>query len=717
MNQRTIKISVAHSHNSPKWNISTLTFKEFADTCKQWHVINYSIEDYSKLPKTTQRQAKNVGGYVFGELKDGIRKKENILTREGLTFDFDDISFDQLNYIISTMQNSLINYIIHSTASYDGNNNKIRLIVPFSEPLEPSRYESIARQFMAVYGLPSDDHCSFEDTHMMYWSTRLKDVTPIYHEELNEDYLNVEDLEQAYRSLVQHSQTETSKEVQPENKEAIKPMDNSPDIQPKYEDLEVIRLVQNYVKRDSKNLESRDNYLSALITLVKAVQDNVISEKAGVRSAELLAMDNPEWQINNVTHFYQELKNPNIRTEYTFEKRFDYHPDNKKSDKKIKDYLVRGDTVQMKEVDWLWRGYIPKGMLTGFQGDPGGGKSFLTLKIAADLTNGILPPNVFGEVKNTEPSNVLILNGEDPDEYVVIPRLRSLKADMKKVFILDKREKIFKFSDLNILENAIKTTKPILVVFDPIQVWLGSEVDMHRANEQRGTVQPIANLASTYNFACIIVQHQNKKEGGTALSRNLGTVDQIAINRSHFVVGIDQRTNDGTRLMVQSKNNLAELQPPMAFRITKDENVEWLGADLSATERDVLMKVVTKDNTAEQEAIEWLRETLYKKPYYSNDLQQKAFADGIADITYRRVRSKFKKAGEIENLRAEGLNRYYWKVRHLEVDFDVNGIFYKDMIKHEKLEKNEKPENLEQPSKTKRNEKAEKQTDKHGKEE
>jgi predicted ATP-dependent serine protease len=50
--------------------------------------------------------------------------------------------------------------------------------------------------------------------------------------------------------------------------------------------------------------------------------------------------------------------------------------------------LRRVSDIPAQEVRWLWPGRIPLGKLTLFAGDPGLGKSFVTLDIAAHATLG-----------------------------------------------------------------------------------------------------------------------------------------------------------------------------------------------------------------------------------------------------------------------------------------------------------------------------------------
>ena len=49
------------------------------------------------------------------------------------------------------------------------------------------------------------------------------------------------------------------------------------------------------------------------------------------------------------------------------------------------------DDVEAEEVTWLWQPYIPCGKLTILEGDPGEGKTFLALAIAAAISRGRVP--------------------------------------------------------------------------------------------------------------------------------------------------------------------------------------------------------------------------------------------------------------------------------------------------------------------------------------
>jgi len=97
---------------------------------------------------------------------------------------------------------------------------------------------------------------------------------------------------------------------------------------------------------------------------------------------------------------------------------------------------------------------------------------------------------------------------------------------------IDDSEQPLTMADVR-LEEAIVQTKARMVVLDPI---LGSEVDMHRANEIRPLMKRIAVLAEKYHCAIILIGHMNKNSNGKSSYRGLGSIDFQAAARSVLIV-------------------------------------------------------------------------------------------------------------------------------------------------------------------------------------
>lgn len=214
--------------------------------------------------------------------------------------------------------------------------------------------------------------------------------------------------------------------------------------------------------------------------------------------------------------------------------------------------------IQPKTVKWIWYPYIPRGKITILQGDPGGGKTTLALNLISWLSTGSELP-----INEKAPSNYCLnvyQTAEDGIEDTIVPRLMKAGADLDKVFFLPNN--VTKINDSR-LETVCFNLQPDLVVLDPIQAFLGSDVDMHRANEVRPVMSYLADLADVTNVSFLLIGHMNKNSGAEALYRGLGSIDIAAAARSVLLMEKPKRSR--YRVLRHIKSSLAPAGKPLAF--------------------------------------------------------------------------------------------------------------------------------------------------------
>ena len=127
-----------------------------------------------------------------------------------------------------------------------------------------------------------------------------------------------------------------------------------------------------------------------------------------------------------------------------------------------------------------------------------------------------------------EPFNVIYQTAEDGLGDTVKPRLLEAGADLDRVMVIDDGDKPLTLSDKR-LERAIRENHARLLIIDPVQAFLGADVDMNRANEVRPIFRKLGEIAQDTGCAIILIGHLNKAAG--RLHRHYSGCPQPAVYR------------------------------------------------------------------------------------------------------------------------------------------------------------------------------------------
>ena len=314
--------------------------------------------------------------------------------------------------------------------------------------------------------------------------------------------------------------------------------------------------------------------------------------------------------------------------------------------------IIRMSDVELTPVEWLWKPYLPFGKLSVLQGNPGEGKTYFAMHLAAACTNGKLLPNM----ERMEPFNVIYQTAEDGLGDTVKPRLIEAGADLDRVLVIDDSEVQLTLSDERI-EKAIIENNARLVIIDPIQAYLGADVDMNRANEVRPIFMRLGQVAQRTGCAILLIGHLNKAAGMQSLQRGLGSIDIAAAVRSVMFIG--KLKHDPTmRILTHEKSSLAPPGVSLAFSLGDEGGFRWVG-EYDITADEMLSGIEPQRETKTQQAKDLICALLAEgKQVLSEDIDKAALERGIPGRTVRDAKRELGDA--LKSKIVEGRKKVFW---------------------------------------------------------
>ena len=248
-----------------------------------------------------------------------------------------------------------------------------------------------------------------------------------------------------------------------------------------------------------------------------------------------------------------------------------------------KPYLVRACDVPYEPPRWSIAPYFQRGKGTLIQGDNGTGKTAFMCAIAAHVTTGVsllgLPVDF--------PGDVIMLSVED-DLPILRGRIETDGGDLTKChFVTNAAGLTFTSPEI---EAAVKEVRAKMVIFDPIQAFMGAGVDMFRPNETRPELAKLFEMCDRNDCSCAIVSHMGKSGDKSPVNRSLGSVDIPAAMRSILEL-IHNPDNEEELIMVHVKCSNAPRGQSIVYTIGDRGGVHWVGfSDMTVEDLAVINK-------------------------------------------------------------------------------------------------------------------------------
>jgi len=293
--------------------------------------------------------------------------------------------------------------------------------------------------------------------------------------------------------------------------------------------------------------------------------------------------------------------------------------------------LIIWDTVQPKGITWLWQDRIPFGKITLLVGDSGLGKTTVAIDIAARLTTSRpMPLSGAGPITGS----VIFQSQEDDLADTLLPRCISAGADLSRIVTIDAADLNID-DDGDIIEQHIQETGARLIIFDPLQSYMGRNAEMCRITDVRRLLSNLGGIAARNDCAVLIIAHQNKAQGAKELYRVFGSVDITATARS--VLRISASDGDPEiRVISHLKNSVSRPCAPMAFRIEDNGAVRYL----DEYDGDFDTDEIPDDLSKRAKATEIIYTMLSDSPREGTVIYQACKDAGISPRTVERVKKE-----------------------------------------------------------------------------
>jgi hypothetical protein len=314
-------------------------------------------------------------------------------------------------------------------------------------------------------------------------------------------------------------------------------------------------------------------------------------------------------------------------------------------------------SAPVEGVRWLWEPYLARGKLALLDGDPGVGKSLLTIDLAARLSRGAPLPN---GTPSGRPLTTFFLSAEDGPDVIRL-RAEAAGADLERlVAVVDPQGVPLRFpADCLRLLDVVKERQPDLIVIDPITTFLSAGGNVNSDNCVRHVLSLLAMLAGYCDCAMLMVRHLRKAATPKAVLRGLGSIGFMASVRTGLLAS-KHPSDSSLGVLAMAKSNIAGNVPSLGYRVKSDSAnrpvIEWAGVvELSA---DALGQAPEVPLRARDRAASWLSAQLANGPRKSVDILAAAAEANIPEATLNRAKAELGVCSQV--VARKDAREWYW---------------------------------------------------------
>ena len=198
------------------------------------------------------------------------------------------------------------------------------------------------------------------------------------------------------------------------------------------------------------------------------------------------------------------------------------------------------------------------------------------------------------------------------------------------------------------MEKVLRTFRPVLCIFDPVQGFTPPKVNMGSRNEMWDCMAPLLSVGEEINTMSLVVCHTNKRKGASGRDRIADSADLWAIARSVMMAGYTE--DQGVRYLSNEKNNYAQLQETILFTIDNDSQIQKEGTSWKRDRDYILGAEIAKSAPKREDCKAFLLQILEEAggAMPTSDLEDKAKKSGYSFTAVKRAKKELKEERTIE---------------------------------------------------------------------
>ncbi|MCR4646266.1 MAG: virulence-associated E family protein [Oscillospiraceae bacterium] len=192
---RQITITVGASRKATVWKPETTMLSAFYNRLGSFSRSTETLTQYREMSKAKQDELKDVGGFVAGTFRGEKRRACDVVGRDVITLDLDNIPAGQTDDILQRLDSLGVGFCVYSTRKHAPEAPRLRVLLPLSRTVTADEYEPIARKAGEIIGrgapagrlLPNADAkgsmidpVSFSAAQMMYFPSCCADSQIVY---------------------------------------------------------------------------------------------------------------------------------------------------------------------------------------------------------------------------------------------------------------------------------------------------------------------------------------------------------------------------------------------------------------------------------------------------------------------------------------------------------------------------------------------------------